>query len=101
MQKPQVPPLKRPSVISAQSAPRPAPFRAPVTASIPHPGPALRALVADDQHGAGLDGAAEYGLSAASSPARNPGHALEAELIGGQPGHLHHAPRGERTCAAR
>ncbi len=39
-QKPWVPPLKRPSVISAQSAPRPTPFIAPVTASISRmPGP--------------------------------------------------------------
>ena len=40
MQKPHVPPENRPSVTSAQSAPRPAPFSAPVTASISRmPGP--------------------------------------------------------------
>ena len=40
MQNPHVPPEKRPSVISAQSAPRPTPFSAPVIASISRiPGP--------------------------------------------------------------
>lgn len=39
-QKPCVPPENRPSVTSAASAPRPAPFMAPVTASISRiPGP--------------------------------------------------------------
>jgi hypothetical protein len=42
IQKPWVPPLNRPSVTSAQSPPRPAPFIAPVTASISRmPGPPL------------------------------------------------------------
>ena len=42
MQNPWVPPENRPSVTSAQSPPRPAPFMAPVTASISRmPGPPL------------------------------------------------------------
>ena len=81
--------------MSAQSAPRPAPFRAPVTASISRmPGPALRALVADDEHGAGLDGAGEDGLHRALLAVEHPGRALEVELVEVRPATFTTAPLG-------
>ena len=53
---PQVPPEKRPSVMSPTDSPRPWPISADVGASIScMPGPALRALVADDDDVAGVD----------------------------------------------
>ena len=74
MQKPWVPPEKRPSVMSAASPPRPAPFMAPVTASISRmPGPALGALVADDHDVAGLDLAGEDLLHGRRPRRRTPG----------------------------
>ena len=54
--RPWVPPENRPSVSSATESPRPSPTSAPVTCSIScMPGPADRALVADDDDVAGLD----------------------------------------------
>jgi hypothetical protein len=58
--KPWLPPEKRPSVMSATSLPRPLPITAEVGLSISRmPGPPVRALVADDDDVALLDGAVE------------------------------------------
>ncbi len=58
--KPWVPPLKRPSVMSATSLPRPRPMIAEVGDNISRmPGPPLRAFVADHDDVALLDAAGE------------------------------------------
>ena len=60
---PWVPPLKRPSVISATSLPSPRPMMALVGDNISRmPGPAARTLVADHDHVALLDSAAKNRL---------------------------------------
>ena len=107
-QKPCVPPEKRPSVTSAASPPRPAPFIAPVTASISRmPGPALRALVADDDDVAGVD-RARRGSPPSPRPRRRSTRAVPSKRVDVDAGDLHHralrrerAARGPRCRPAR
>ena len=100
MQNPHVPPEKRPSVISAQSAPRPAPFSAPGDRQhLAHPRPALRALVADDdarcRARCGRRGSRPSPRPRRRTPCAGPSN---AELVGGQPGDLDdRAARGQRA----
>ena len=78
MQKPHVPPEKRPSVIErAVGAAAGALQRTGDGQHLAHPRAALRALVADDEHGAGLDRAGEDGLQRGLLPLEHPGHAVE------------------------
>ena len=84
--RPCVPPEKRPSVSSATESPRPSPTSAAGDLQhLLHPGPADRALVADDDHVAGLDPLAADRVVAGRLRVEHPGRAaMLAALVAGQ-----------------
>ncbi len=88
-QNPHVPPENRPSVTSAQSAPRPAPFeRAGHGEHLAHPRTAFRALVSDHEHRARHDIAGQDRRHRPFLPVEDSRRPLERELVPRQSGHL-------------
>ena len=98
MQKPWVPPEKRPSVTSAASrAAAGALHGAGDGEHLAHAGPALRSLVADHDDVAGLDRAGEDRVHRPVLAVEHAGGAFEAELVDAR--HLHdRALRRERAA---
>ena len=99
MQRPAVPPLKRPSVMRATCLPRPCPLIMEVGESISGmPGTALGPLVADDHHLARLHLAHGQGRQALVLALEDDGLALEDEAAGVHAGALHDAALGGQVA---
>ena len=97
MHRPRVPPLKRPSVISATLSPIGIPFNREVSESISRmPGSAARALVAHDHHVAGDDAAGERRVVRRLLAVEHARRSAERHLVLRHRAHLDHAAeRGE------